>query len=135
MAEFQSSFLLVDDDDPTNVFHKYVLEKAILNSKVHTVMSGHNALDWLNDLQNEPPNVIFLDINMPIMSGWEFLHQLQQFSKERLPDRIVIFQSHPPNTEQVGIINNLKSEITFHQKPLTLEWISNNIKATDESST
>jgi two-component SAPR family response regulator len=131
MTEIQSRFLLVDDDDPTNVFHKYILEKAISNSKVSVVSSGQFALDWLNDSKNSTPDIIFLDINMPLMSGWEFLQQLQQFQLDNIPGQIVIFQSHTPTSDQMTIINNLNAEITFHKKPLTLEWVTHNIKTSN----
>ena len=133
MTEIQHRFLLVDDDEPTNVFHKYVLEKANPNAIVQVVNGGQSALDLLDEVQNSTPDVIFLDINMPLMSGWDVLENLQKLTQDRLPDRIVVFQSQAPTSKQEEILNSLNCEITLQKKPLTLDWVNNYLNNCNKS--
>jgi len=74
------SVLLIDDDEATNFFNKMMLENSAFNIKeISVARNGQIALDYLNDCHEKKlllPNIIFLDINMPIMNGWEFLKVL-----------------------------------------------------------
>lgn len=71
-------FLLVDDDlDDTGLFHEALLEidPAIICYIEH---NGKAALDKLNSKEFLLPDIIFIDINMPGMNGWQFLEQLKK---------------------------------------------------------
>ena len=81
MATDPISILLIDDDDNDNFFHKRAIDKSGLNCKVDICNGSIDALDYLQNKgqyahngSNYPaPKIIFLDINMPKMNGWEFL--------------------------------------------------------------
>lgn len=77
--------------------------------------SGQDALDYFVDLTNarkELPSIIFLDLNMPIMSGWEFLEQFIKIDNNNVGQVIVYIISSsvdPRDLEKVGnyeIIHN-----------------------------
>ncbi|WP_405412273.1 response regulator [Maribacter sp. Asnod1-A12] len=75
--------LLLIEDDPIFTF---LLEKGIhhagLKGKISNFSNGKPALDYLIKEYSEKNNyVIFLDLNMPIMNGWEFMEQLESFAK------------------------------------------------------
>ena len=75
------AILLVDDDDNDNFFHKRAIKKSGLNCAVDVCNGSIDALDYLQNkgeyahkgVDFPVPDIIFLDINMPMMNGWEFL--------------------------------------------------------------
>ncbi|MFZ0489155.1 MAG: response regulator [Salegentibacter sp.] len=70
-------FLLVDDDRIANIINKKVLEKFYPNHGILQFTSGYEAITHLaEDSSDGVEIIIFLDINMPEMNGWEFLDRL-----------------------------------------------------------
>ena len=77
------NFLLIDDDEVIQFVHKNVLARTHPEAHITAVYSGDEALDFLMACAGEEwPEMVFLDINMPIQSGFEFLDGL----KESHPD-------------------------------------------------
>jgi CheY-like chemotaxis protein len=66
------SILLIDDDKNDNFYHEREILKAIPGINVIAKTSGMEALEYLKSDHNKP-ELIFLDINMPIWDGWAFL--------------------------------------------------------------
>lgn len=67
--------LLVDDDPTTNFFNRHLIGKMGVFQNIHEAGNGQLALDKIAELHEigEAPDMILLDINMPIMNGFEFL--------------------------------------------------------------
>lgn len=67
--------LLVDDDPTTNFFNRHLIGKMGLFDQIHEAANGQIALEKIAELheKGEAPDMILLDINMPIMNGFEFL--------------------------------------------------------------
>ena len=96
------SVLLVDDDRSANFFHQRLIHKNAWAKEVRSVLNGQEALDYLSqeDKDASPhPDVIFLDLNMPLMSGWEFLDAYQQLNipPESLPRIFILTTSVNPD--------------------------------------
>lgn len=75
------TILLIDDDKNDNFYHEREINKTNSEISVITKTSGMEALEYLKSNQNKP-DLIFLDINMPIWDGWAFLLEYSQLSKE-----------------------------------------------------
>jgi len=75
--------LLVDDDKIANHYHKLLIKRNLNeNIPVKEAYDGKEALEFIS--QNELPYLIFLDINMPGMNGFEFLDSFKSFpNKEK----------------------------------------------------
>ena len=75
MGKFKNSCII--DDDPISVFGiKRSMKETNFSDDVVVYTNGQDALDGLTKMINEGkklPSIIFLDLNMPIMDGWEFL--------------------------------------------------------------
>jgi CheY-like chemotaxis protein len=72
--------LLVDDDKAVNFINRLVLQENDINCNIVEATDGQQALDHL-EAHDECPDVIFLDINMPGMDGFEFLSALKNRDK------------------------------------------------------
>ena len=72
--------LLIDDDDAVNTLNKIILMKSGLTQNIVAVQSGEQGLEALTEFQtkNRWPGIIFVDINMPGICGWEFIERFKQ---------------------------------------------------------
>ena len=76
--------LLIDDDDSTNFLHKLILQKSEISETIKVVNSAEKGLEYLNSNdENTPrPDIIFLDLNMPRMNGWEFVEEYKKLEND-----------------------------------------------------
>lgn len=77
--------MLIDDDQHDNFFHEREIKKSNLSTVVITRDSGLDAIEYLKSMKENKdiqPDLIFLDINMPVMDGWEFLLEFSRLDKE-----------------------------------------------------
>lgn len=83
--------LLVDDDPTTNFFNRHLIGKMNIFDQIHVAENGQLALDKIEELQKmgEAPDMILLDINMPIMNGFEFLDHYGQLS-DKIKSSVVV---------------------------------------------
>ena len=83
--------LLIDDDEAVNMLNTIILRKSGLAENIVAVQSGEKGLEALTDFktENKWPGIIFVDINMPGICGWEFI---ERFKKEfvQFKDRCLI---------------------------------------------
>lgn len=73
--------MLIDDEPADNFFHSRTIRKLDCTEKIIAFENPTEALAYLENVDDQQyvrPDLIFLDINMPIMNGWEFLEHYQQ---------------------------------------------------------
>lgn len=108
--------MLIDDSEIDLFIHRRFLELCNFSKEVITYRSAESALEWLNNLNgSQPPNVIFLDLNMPVVDGFSFLNLFTQLpEKIRKHSRIVVLTSSNSVTdrEQVFLYKNVIQMIT-----------------------
>jgi len=125
MKKFKS-VLLVDDDPTINFVHKLFLTEWGITDQIYTAANGQEALEFLEqneDFGQHPPSMILLDINMPVMNGFEFLE-----AYEGLPDKkkasvvmaMLTTSLHDKDREKASKFVNLDS---YMSKPLEKEQL------------
>ncbi len=124
MAPKLNSILLVDDDPATNFVHRFVIKKTKLTEKVTVVENGKEALEYLQSNDDEPkPNIIFLDINMPIMNGWQFLEEYERLNANTQGDIVLIMLTTSLNPDDLSKANTFTTINGYRNKPLTTKMI------------
>jgi response regulator of citrate/malate metabolism len=77
MEEFMPKVLIIDDDPGVLFLHKIIVREGKLNSSPNTFNDAEKALEFILPMDaNTAKFLIFLDINMPKINGWEFLEIL-----------------------------------------------------------
>ena len=125
--------LVIDDDEPTNFFNQMIVEQANCTESVKVAQSGHEALEYLSTsvklaCQNREypcPDLIFLDINMPAMDGWEFLERYRELEKQRKNQVIVVMLTTSLFQEDMLKAQGMAEITAFENKPLTPEKLEN----------
>ena len=113
--------MLIDDNADDNFFHEREIKKNELAPIVVTKNSGTTALEYLK-LKKEPhSDLIFLDINMPVMNGWEFLKEYNQLDKVLQSHAIIIMLTTSDNADDVAKANTYSFVSDYITKPLTKE--------------
>jgi CheY-like chemotaxis protein len=93
-------FLIDDDEDDREIF-SIALQDADLTITLHTAINGKDALDKLNAQSDFNPDIIFLDLNMPLMGGKQFLQEIKNNpSLSRIPVIIYTTSSNPRDIEE-----------------------------------
>ena len=123
MKQKLKSILLIDDDEPTNFFSSLLLEDANCTENIQIAESGQRALKLLNSDNVPSPDLIFLDINMPAMDGWEFLERYKQLPKEQQGKIVIIMLTTSLNPDDREKASKIKEISGFETKPLTPELI------------
>ena len=76
---------LIDDDELALFLARYLIQAEGFAEVIHSFSSAEEALDTLVTLPREElPQVIFLDLNMPVMNGWQFLDALAPYENDLL---------------------------------------------------
>ncbi len=114
-----NSILIVEDDDVTRFLMMRVIKKVIKDQPILTASNGKEALTVLNQVcaTDVCPELILLDINMPLMDGFEFLQAWQSSILANLPLQIVLLTSSVNPQDVARAKNFLIKE--YLQKPLT----------------
>ena len=116
---------IIDDDDTNNYLCEKVINSLGISEKVRSYLNGREALNELEKAleegnQDEVPSYIFLDINMPVMNGWEFLDVLEPLvQKHKLPTKVAILSSSVFQKDK-DKASKYKVVIDYISKPLSI---------------
>ncbi|WP_178985459.1 response regulator [Winogradskyella helgolandensis] len=125
---------IIDDDDIYQFTITKILQSLKLNKKIIAFSDGEEALDFMianlyND--DELPDVIFLDINMPIMDGFQFMEEYVKL-KPKWNKKITIYMVSssvdPVDIEKANKISDISDYIIKPIKPNELKSIMANLE-------
>jgi CheY-like chemotaxis protein len=118
------TIMLVDDNDTDNFIHQRVVEISEFARKVLVKNSGKSALEYLSthaDQEDNLPDLIFLDINMPVISGFGFLDKFISFPSKLKKKCKILILSSSENENDYKRMAEYEDVIKFLTKPLSEE--------------
>ena len=119
--------LLIDDNDIDNFINERMITTNFFSNRVIVKNSGESALNYLKENSGEDanlPQIIFLDLNMPIMDGFAFLNEY-----EKLPDTVkknckVIVLSSSISPEDINRASTNPLVVKYVNKPLNEKYLA-----------
>ncbi len=126
---------LLDDDELANELIIYILELAgITDYEIRT--SGEDALAYLDNCksQNNFPDIMFVDINMPGMNGFDFVEQYEEKYRLYSPNTRIIMLTNSVLASEKKYAENYDSISDFLNKPLTLNRLNELLKSVKADS-
>ncbi|MBA9076687.1 MULTISPECIES: response regulator [Rufibacter] len=123
--------LLIDDDDTNNFLNNRLLSRMELTDRIKEFRNGKQAFDYLYNISQGhydasapeyfKPSLILLDINMPVMDGFEFLELFNRLNEDFRRDVVLALlttSEHSQDTERASA-----SGVAYLTKPLTAEKV------------
>lgn len=128
--------LLVEDNEFTNIYNQKLIVNLNIAENIYVTESAEDALDFIGrkgkysstQIKYADPDIIFLDINMPGLNGWEFIEEYKKLNvKSNHPAQIVMLTTSPnPDDEQKA--KQINEVIAFKRKPLAQNIIVDILK-------
>jgi len=123
--------MLIDDNELDNFINEKTLEANLFAKKIYTNTSAQSALEFLknlvtmgNEFSAVYPEVIFIDINMPMMDGFQFIENFKKTSEKDLKQPKLVILTSSVYHEDRQKASKISKDLIFLNKPLTKEMLS-----------
>lgn len=122
MSAFER-FILIDDNEADNVFHEIMIRRTGFGGEILIFDSGADALDFFRSDPMTQPTCILLDINMPLMSGFEMAEEAADLlqTKNHVVMLMVTSSGSPADRHRASTIPIIRGFLT---KPVTVPVLS-----------
>jgi CheY-like chemotaxis protein len=121
-----SCILLIDDDNINNFINERLLRKLQISKAIKTALNGEEGLKYIDQHcaihEGCCPELVFLDINMPVMDGFEFIKKFQKLNFINKEKMTVAILTTSKNQKDIEAMKGLGS-YRFLNKPLTEEKV------------
>jgi len=114
--------LIIDDDEINNTFCRFIISKAGIEGHFQSFTDPEEGLKFVADIlinKHYDKVVLFLDINMPIMTGWDFLKEFEKIYSYQTEIKIYILSSSISEDDKSHAQAN-KYVKDFISKPLSI---------------
>ncbi len=126
------NIIIVEDDPISRLLIKTLVNKNYNVDQNDTFLNGEEAINYIKnraELQEELPDIILLDINMPVMDGWEFLEEIARVEKAKAIPIVMLTSSIDAEDEaRSKTYNNV---IGYYYKPLNKQSLNEIMSSLD----
>lgn len=117
----QFHFIIIDDSPVVHMLCNFVIKRIVSDADIQNFEIPEDGLDYMRQKysNNELPTILFLDINMPSMSSWEFLEEFEKLD-EKTKNQFCIYimsSSIDPGDRQNAMEN--RNVVDYIEKPLS----------------
>ena len=115
---------IVDDDAIFQFITKRLMESIAIKNKMLQFLDGKEAIDFIHQNLNEIanlPDIIFLDINMPVMNGWQFLNRYIELKSKIKKEIIIYIVTSSNNPDDFIQAENMPEVTDYIIKPISRE--------------
>lgn len=118
------SILLIDDDDVTNFLHKSLLEELDLADNIIIKTNGLEGLNYIKSITNGTsyPDLILVDLKMPVMDGFEFMQEYQRLDLKNEPRSKLVALTTSSNPNDIKQVDTIGVD-GFLNKPLNKDKV------------
>ena len=114
---------VIDDDPIYQIIVKKIIEKSEMFTEIYSFKNGKDAIDNLyksSENSESIPDIILLDINMPIMDGWEFMEELGLIKTNFNNEIVVYIVSSSIAIEDKNKSNSYENILGYLSKPINV---------------
>jgi CheY-like chemotaxis protein len=127
MSEATKHILLIDDDEINNFLSREIISMHLPDAKIDSFTNPEKALEYIREklkAQQPLPDIILLDINMPLMDGWEFLKAIDQLEqRQHFTTTVYLYTSSVYHEDKLKA-KSFSTVKKLFTKPLTAEAIA-----------
>jgi CheY-like chemotaxis protein len=124
--------MLIDDNEIDNLINQKMIEAAGITDNIFTHSGAKSAIEFLRNIEkivrtspNILPEVIFLDIDMPLMDGFQFLDQFEKLSSDTKTYCKIVMLTSSINPQDLNKSKTYNYVRKFLNKPLTQDSLKN----------
>lgn len=121
------SVMLIDDDEITNFINEHLLQEIEVAEHIIVATDGLEGIEQVRsryEAGQNCPELIFIDINMPVMDGFAFLEEYQQMNLPNHESVVLVMLTSSENQKDIEQIKQ-STNVDYLNKPLTKEKLQN----------
>ncbi len=126
MSQAYKFVMLIDEDEIDNIINQKIIESNNFSERVMVFQTGTDALDFLRvnaKVAENLPDLIFLDINMPIMDGFQFLEEFEKLESPILDKSKIIMLSSSISPRDIDRAASNRFVKKYLNKPLNSRYL------------
>ena len=123
------TIMLIDDNEIDNLINQKIIESSNISKHIFTHTSGKSAIEFLKNMEKLDvaesvlPDVIFLDIDMPLMDGFQFLDEFEKLTNIAKKKCKIVMLTSSINPQDFNRSKKYENVKLYLNKPLSHESI------------
>lgn len=123
-----NNVVLIDDNEVDNLINQKLMKTTKFARLIYTYTSGKSALEFFKNIDKNPdfpseliPDLVLLDINMPLMNGFLFIESFNKLSKRVTENTKIIILTSSANPQDIQKASEMDVVVEYLPKPLNKE--------------